>query len=384
MVVAPVEQVELAAAQSFVGTVYPARVSDVGSAIDGRVVRMPVEDGQRVAAGEPIAELLRGLLEIERSGAVAERERRAQVLAELRAGSRPEEIAQARATVAGLTARVAYAHNRVSRLLRLAERGTSTEDELLVARTDASQAESQLAGATAALALAEAGPRQEAIAQAAAALAAQEAEIARIDDQLGKHIIRAPFAGWVVERFTEEGQWVARGGLVARIAELDHVEIEVQVPELAIGTLAVGADVRLEIDAAPQQTWIGRVERIVPQADLLSRSFPVKVLLDNRIVDGQPILRGGLLARAWLPVGKTGPAIVVPKDALVLGGGQPLVYVVDPATEPGSGAVRSVPVVPGAAVAGTVEIRGDLRPGQLVVVRGNERLRPGMQVSYAP
>lgn len=384
VVVARVEQVELAAAQSFVGTVYPARISDVGSAVDGRVVRMPVEDGQRVAAGEPIAELLRGLLEIERSGATAELERRAQVLAELRAGSRPEELDQARATVAGSAARVEYARNRLARLSRLAERGTSTEDELLVAQTEVSQAESQLAGARAALALAEAGPRKEAIAQAAAALAAQEAEVSRIDDQLSKHTIRAPFAGWVVERFTEEGQWVSRGGLVARIAELDRLETEVQVPELAIGTLEVGADVRLEIDAAPQHTWIGRLERIVPQADLLSRSFPVKVLLDNRVEDGEPVLRGGLLARAWLPVGKTGPATVVPKDALVLGAGQPLVYVVDPAAAPGTGTVRPVPVALGAAVAGTVEIRGDLGPGQLVVIRGNERLRPGMQVSFAP
>jgi magnesium-transporting ATPase (P-type) len=115
VVVARVEQVELAAAQSFVGTVYPARTSDVGSAVDGRVVRLPVEDGQRVAKGEPIAELLRGLLEIERSGATAELERRAQVLAELRAGSRPEELDQARATVANAKARVEYARNRLAR-----------------------------------------------------------------------------------------------------------------------------------------------------------------------------------------------------------------------------------------------------------------------------
>ena len=120
VVVAPVEQVELAAAQSFVGTVYPARVSDVGSAVDGRVVRMPVDNGQRVSAGETIAELLRGLLEIERSGAAAELERRAHVLAELRAGSRPEELDQARAIVAGATARVDYARNRLARLARLA------------------------------------------------------------------------------------------------------------------------------------------------------------------------------------------------------------------------------------------------------------------------
>lgn len=384
VVVASVERADLAAAQSFVGTVYPARVSDVGSAVDGRVTRLPIEDGQRVAAGEPIAELLRGLLEIERSGAAAELERRSQVLGELRAGSRPEEVEQARAVVAGLAARLEYARNRLTRLTRLAERGTSTEDELLVARTDVREAEAQLAGARAALALVEAGPRTEAIAQAAAARDTQKAELERIDDQLGKHTIRAPFSGWVVERFTEQGQWLARGGLVARIAELDRVEVEVQVPELAVGTLPVGADVRLEIDAAPQRTWIGRVERVVPQADLLSRSFPVKILLDNLVVAGQPLLRGGMLARAWLPVGKSGPATVVPKDALVLGGGTPMVFVVDVAAAPGTGAVRAVAVAPGAAVAGAVEVRGDLEPGQLVVVRGNERLRAGASVSFTP
>jgi multidrug efflux pump subunit AcrA (membrane-fusion protein) len=68
----------------------------------------------------------------------------------------------------------------------------------------------------------------------------------------------------------------------------------------------------------------------------------------------------------------------------VLGGGTPVVYVVDVAAAPGTGAVRAVPVAPGAAVAGAVEVRGDLEPGQLVVVRGNERLRAGVAVSFTP
>jgi multidrug efflux pump subunit AcrA (membrane-fusion protein) len=383
VVVAAAEQVELAASQSFVGTVFPARTSDVGSAVDGRLVSFPIVDGQHVAAGEPIAELLRGMLEIERSGAAAELERRRQVLAELRAGTRSEDIAQARAVVAGFDAKLDYAKSRLARLTRLVERGTSTADELHDAQTEQRQIEAQLAGARAALALAEAGPRLEQIAQAAAAVATQEAEVERIDDQLGKHTIRAPFAGWVVERFTEQGQWVSRGGLIARIAELDRVEIEIQMPELSVGSLAPGIDVRLEIDAAPHQTWIGRVEKIVPQADLLSRSFPVKVSLENRIVNGQPVLRGGLLARAWLPVGNTGTAVVVPKDALVLGAGVPFVFALD-STGPGTGAVRRVEVGLGAAVGGNVEVRGAIEPGQLVVVRGNERLRPGMTVSFTP
>jgi HlyD family secretion protein len=101
-------------------------------------------------------------------------------------------------------------------------------------------------------------------------------------------------------------------------------------------------------------------------------------------VDGQPVLRGGMLARAWLPVGKTGLATVVPKDALVLGTGQPLVFAVDPAGgQAGTGVVRPVRVSLGATVGGGVEITGPIEPGALVVIRGNERLRPGMNVSFS-
>ena len=377
----------MATGQSFVGTVFPARVSDVGSAVDGRLVKLCVLEGEHVEARQPIAELLRGLLEIERVGAVAELDRQRQLLGELTAGTRPEEIDQARAAAEGFEARLEYARSRFERLKRLAERGTSTTDELHDAQAELRQIEAQLRGSRAALALAIAGPRKEQIAQAAAAAAVQEAQVQRIDDQLAKHTIRSPFDGWVIERFAEEGQWVARGGLVARIAELDKVEIEVQVPESSIASLARGVDVRLELDAAPHQTWIGHVERVVPQADLLSRSFPVKVSLENRIVDGQPTLRGGMLARAWLPVGRTGLATVVPKDALVLGGTGALVYVIDaagatPAGVATTGTVRPVQVSLGATIEGSVEVRGGLEPGQLLVIRGNERLRPGMAVTF--
>lgn len=374
---------EAAAAQPFVGTVLPARVSDVGSAVDGRLVDLPIVDGQQVAADEPIAQLLRGLIEIERRGAVAELDRRRQVVAELQAGSRPEDIEQARATVAGGEARLAYAQARLARFSRLAERGTSTADEVQDAQTELRAIEAELRGSRAALALAEAGPRAEQIAQAAAAAAAQEAEVQRIDDQLGKHTIRAPFAGWVVETFTEKGQWVSRGGLIARIVELDTVEIEARVPESSVAAIREGVDVRLEFDAAPGATWIGTVARVVPQADLLSRSFPVRIRLANRVIDGLPTIKGGMLARAWLPVGTTGRVTVVPKDAIVLGGPTPVVFRIDP-TGPGGGSVRPVEVALGAAVEGRVAVRGSLEPGTLVVVRGNERLRPGLEVAFEP
>ena len=353
VVVARVVTMNTASGQPFVGTVLPARTSDVGSAVDGRLVELPILDGQHVVENEPIAQLLRGLLEIEREGAVAELDRRRQVLAELKAGSRPEEIEQSRAIVAGFEARLAYARSRLTRLGRLVERGTSTVDELQDAQTELQAIEAQL----------------------------QEAEVEHIDDQLKKHTIRSPFAGWVVERFTEKGQWLSRGGLVARIAELDTVEIETQVPESSIASLRVGADVRLDFDAAPDRAWIGKVARIVPQADLRSRSFPVRIQLENRVVDGVPLLKGGMLARAWLPVGAMDNVTVVPKDALVLGGPIPIVFCIDSA-DGKTGTVRPVEIALGSAIEGHVAVRSGLQPGLLVVVRGNERLRPGMQVTF--
>jgi RND family efflux transporter MFP subunit len=386
--VAAVRRVDLATGQSFVGTVYPARSSDIGSAVDGRVVELPVREGQAVEAGEPIAELLRGLLEIEQAGSLAELDRLQQVLAELQAGSRPEELEQARADVARLEAADEYARSRFTRIERLVARGTTTTDELQDALAEVRQAEAGLRRSRAALAMSEAGPRVEQIAQAAAAVAVQQAAVDRIEDQLKKHTIRAPFAGWVVERFTEKGEWVARGGLVARVVELDRIEVEVQVPERLVSTLGKGMEVRLEFDAAPTTTWIGSIDHVVPQADLLSRSFPVKVLLDNKLRDGAPVLRGGMLARAWLPVGRVGEALVVPKDAVVLGGPTPIVFAVQSIAGTqtdgsiGMGTVQPVPVRLGAAVGGAVAIEGDLAVGSLVVIRGNERLRPGMPVRF--
>ena len=101
----------------------------------------------------------------------------------------------------------------------------------------------------------------------------------------------------------------------------------------------------------------------------------------------EPVLKGVMLARAWLPVGKTGSVTVVPKDAVVLGVAKPFVYCVEPSssaatTTPTMGTVLPVEVSLGATVEGHVEVRGGVEPGQLVVIRGNERLRPGASVSF--
>jgi multidrug efflux pump subunit AcrA (membrane-fusion protein) len=82
-----------------------------------------------------------------------------------------------------------------------------------------------------------------------------------------------------------------------------------------------------------------------------------------------------------LPVGKPELSLLVSKDAVVLGGPSPLVYAVIPdPKDPKVGKVRPVPVELGVADGGQIQVRGALKVGEQVVVRGNERLRPDQEV----
>ena len=88
-----------------------------------------------------------------------------------------------------------------------------------------------------------------------------------------------------------------------------------------------------------------------------------------------------MYARVMLPTGAKQKAMLVFKDALVLGGPQPVLYVMDAsAANSKQGKVRPVPVQLGIAENNMIQVSGALQPGQMVVVQGNERLRPGQDV----
>ena len=122
---------------------------------------------------------------------------------------------------------------------------------------------------------------------------------------------------------------------------------------------------------------------VVPQADTRSRTFPVKIRIQNEIDDETgPLIKAGMLARVTLPTGPQSEALLVPKDAIVRGGKSPIVFVGDPSS-PGSsqGKVRPGPVSLGVTSNSLIEVKGSIKTGELVVVRGNERLRPGQDVN---
>jgi RND family efflux transporter MFP subunit len=383
VVVLPVVEREVAVGQTFVGTVMPSKRATIGSAVDGRVIEFPLNEGDRVARGQPLAQLMTDTIKLEVQAAEAELELRRQALAELENGTRPEELEQAKARMASAEARKKYMKARWDRSQKLYnESRRISEEELDEAVSSGIEAEQAYLEAKAAYDLAVAGPRKEVIAQARAQVAMQEATVERLKDQLTKHTIVSRFDGYVTAEHSEVGQWVKQGDLVADVVALDEVEIVAYVVEQHVPHVRVGIQVVVEVPAIPGQRFAGVVAEVVPQADVQSRTFPVKIRVVNQFTDDVPLLKAGMYARVLLPTGEKQMAVLVPKDALVLGGPQPMIYVVEGAAADGTaGKAVPVPVEIGVADGPLIQITAPVKAGQLVVVQGNERLRPGQDVA---
>jgi len=385
--VAPVVERELAAGQVYVGTIMPLKTSSVGSAVDGRVADFPVNEGDFVRKGEPLAQLLTETITQELLASEAELNFRRYELAELENGSRPEEIAESKAKMLMSKAEVDYQEARKKRIDDLFKRNAANEDERQQVLSQAAAAVQMLAAAEEVLKLTESGPRVEKIAQARARVAIQEAVVQNFKDRVRKHTMIAPFDGFVVAEHTEVGQWIRSGELVAEVVALGEVDLQINVLEAHIPFVHVGLEASVEIPSLPGELFTGRVALVVPKADYRTRTFPVKVRIPNRITDAGPALKiptikAGMLARTTLPTGPQQMTMLVSKDALVLGGRQATVFVVDPSAEnKETGTVRTVPVQTGVSTGRLIEVKGSLKPGELIIIRGNERVRPGAEVT---
>lgn len=380
----PIAEREVLPTQAVLGTVRPTRRAVIGSAVDGRVTEFLVREGDRVEADAPLARLLTATIELERDAAQAELELRQHELEELQHGSRPEEIDQAEARLEASRVAAQFLERDTERLIQLGNNSAISPSEIENSNSRRLEALQRTIEAEAAYKLAVEGPRLEKIKQAEARVAMQQAIVDRLEDQIAKHTMYSRFAGYVTAEYTEVGQWLPRGEPVAEIIALDEVDVITQVPEAHIQFIQVGAPVDVEVSATKDRNFRGVVQAIIPEADDRSRTFPVKIRIQNSNGEsGAPELKAGMLARAILPTGAKQLAKMVPKDALVLAGKDTIIWTIDPksvasAQSPGmleANAV-AVPVQTGIEEEAWIEVRGSIEAGTPVVIRGNERIPP--------
>ncbi|MFM7117520.1 MAG: efflux RND transporter periplasmic adaptor subunit [Planctomycetota bacterium] len=400
VVVGQVVRQEIGEQQSFVGSVSALRQVTVGSAVEGRVGDVLVNRGDKVAGprelpavdaepakkepGQILAQLETRTLSLQIDTANTLLTLAKDAAAEL-AANLPREIELAESKLEEAKARVEFSEKDLERQNRLkAQEGVVSETEYEQALTQ-HQVNTQLA-AQAASELARLKATSDLrLRQVESRIKAAEQEILRLEDLKSKYTLRAPFDGYVINKLTEVGAWVRSGDPIAEIVHLDNLEFEFAVPQQYLGEIqrsfeegGASLKARIEIEGL-SETIEGQVDTIVPQADLRSRTLPVRAKIANVERGGLPLLRPGMIGRASLSFGERREVILVKKDALVLGGATPIVYKLvkngDKTT------VAQVSVKAGSSVGSWIEVSGNLQPADQVVIQGNERLRPDQEVS---
>jgi len=218
---------------TLVGTAYAARLSRVASAIAGIVDEMPVRQGDRVETGDVLCRLNADTLRWQLVEAKSKRDALRARYDELRAGTRKEDIEALRAALDEARADFDRWRFEVERVERLYSGSDSNAKELNDARAEYAIAEQRVAAAKAEYEKGVAGPRPFEVDKAKHDVSAQDALVKRLERDIEKSVIHAPFSGSIVDRFVELGEWVGAGDQVVEVAELTTMLVRVDAPESA-------------------------------------------------------------------------------------------------------------------------------------------------------
>ena len=298
------------------------RQSNMRSETAGRVMEVRVEAGDRVEEG--------------------------QVLLRLDV-SRPASAAQAaNAAVEQSEARLSQAKRELARTKKLVQTGGLPEQRLDDAR-DALR-----------------------LTLAARDAARAEARLARRG--LTEAVVRAPFAGTVVERTVEVGEYVAPASPLLILADTSRLKARVLLDPREAIDVSVGAKAVFSVYARPGESFSGKVARVGEVVDPRTRRLPVEIDLD----DDRGRLRPGLVARFSVQTGEPKKMIRVPLDGVFERFGTQHVYVIE------DGIARRRSIVLGPVRAGLAEVVKGIEPGETVVTKGVSRVVDGSKVQVVP
>lgn len=384
--VADAEVATMADHVTVTGTIRAQREADITPQLTARVLEVTVREGDAVRQGQALIKLDPTQAESTVRQARAGRDAAAAHLSAARSrlqileqGAREEERAIARSRLEQAEAALRTAQADLDRLRGLFDQGAVSKQQLDAAQMGYDTARTNRDSARQTLDLTEKGARPEEIDAArkdvqagAASLAQAEAALASAGDMLTYTVIRSPFDGVVYQRSVDPGEVVSTmGGLpLLRLADLSSVYYEATVPERAALKVEAGQRVDVVVQGNGDRAVNGKVERLVPIADPMSRDFLVRI----SIVDGTTATKPGMFARGAVIVQEKTDVVVVPKAAIVEREGASVLFVVEDDT------AQSRAVVVGLTDRTRVEIVGGVDAWEKVVIAGAVGLRDGSLV----
>jgi len=267
--------------------------------VGGRLTKRLVDEGEMVAAGQPVARLEDDELQEDKSARAAEKRAAQAALADLRAGSRREEIAQAEAVLARMKADAERLRKDALRSEALFKRDVIPQKDLDAARAGRDASAAAVREAEQHLQLLRIGPRPDAVQQARSQVEAAEAGLALTETRLAQSVLTAPLAGLVLAKHAEPGEMLAVGAPVVTIGKMDDVWLRAYIPESEMGRVKVGQRAHVTVDTWPGRPFEGKVSFISPEAEFTPKNvqtekervklvYRIKITLANTGMELKP------------------------------------------------------------------------------------------------
>ena len=304
----------------------------VAARVAGPVASVAVDAGDRVEAGQELARLDVTRLEIEKSMAEADL-----VTAQSELATAQAQLAllvQERARLQQLKGSAAFSRARLD----------DKNNEILVAQSRIDSA------------------------RARASRAEVVASYRQTDVDDG--ILRAAYPGVIVRKLVSAGAYVRVGDPVVEMVNNQDVEIEADVPAIQLSGLDAGAEVNFRIDDELIQA---ELRAILPVESSMTRTRAARFVAKREL----PLAVIGASVTVNLPTGGEREVVTVHKDSVLVRQGGRMVFKISKENK-----ATPTPVELGAAVGSRFEVLSGLEAGDQVVVRGNERLRPGQEVTF--
>ena len=356
-----------------VGTILPHQEIIITPKLSGKIEKIYVEEGNLVKAGDILVKLDQSdfILAVKQAEASL---RTAQAnLAHLLAGARVEKIEQAKAALHQSQANLINAEKEYQRMKQLATIGAVAERQLDAAIAQYESAVAQVKQAQEQLDMLRKGPTEEEIEIARAQVSQAEAGLAVAKKNLKDTLMEAPFSGLVTARYVDEGVqiYTAPKTDILKLTDVGRIKVRVPISERDFRKVKVGIPAECKMDALPGEIFQGRITRIIPEINPVSRNFDLEVEIPNPHLR----LKSGMFAMICLFVGQK-VGVSISREILItdLVTGVSYVFVVE-----GDQAVRRRLTL-GERSGLLIEVLEGLKEGETLVIRGQNRLQPGSKV----
>lgn len=341
--------------KNYTGTTEPIQEVSVRSQVEGKLLTINVDVGDQVKQGQSLATIDDSLLE-----AMVNQMQAELASAEAQLYQAKTQVRDYQSRLEQVRAQLQQAQVDAKRLQNLASQGALASQQAELAQTNLITTQQQLRSASE-----QVNSQKQAVIAAEARVKSQKAILSQALKRQSYSLLLSPINGVVLKRPSEPGNLIQPGEEVLSLGDFSQIKVVVQLSELSLNNITLGQQVQVRLDAFPEANLTGKISRISPVADRVSRLLPIEIVIPN---DGR--LAGGLLARVSFSE-NTQPRVIIPESAVK----DDTVFVIQKSDTSWQVTPRTIKV--GDRRDGQIEVISGLNPGEQFVINSSRPLKSG-------